>query len=113
MESWEGVLFLAFFFCSIQWSGAQFVWPKNAADIMFDSNSSVTYEEPEFTPCLPTSLSSYHYGGSRESSGIYHRRVTLDMSYEEAKAFCEADGAHLATFRTQEEYQLLRKHSSE
>ena len=93
---------------------AQFVWPKRAGVVMFPNPPppSSPAEEEEFTHCLPSTLSGYHYGGNRESAGIYHKRVTTEMTYEEAKAFCEADLAHLATFRTQEEYENLRDHTS-
>ena len=49
----------------------------------------------------------------RQSPGLYYRKKTVPRSYQAAKADCEADNAHLATFVTQEEYEWLMENASE
>ncbi len=49
----------------------------------------------------------YVFRGSRLSAGLFYREDEDLKSYEEAAQTCSASGAHLPTFKTQEEYEIL------
>ena len=49
----------------------------------------------------------YVFRGSRLSAGLFYREDEDLKSFEEAAQTCSASGAHLPTFKTQEEYEIL------
>ncbi len=45
--------------------------------------------------------------GSRLSQGLFYREDEDLKTFEESEQMCSASGAHLPTFKTQEEYEIL------
>ncbi len=60
----------------------------------------------EVTGC-PSPGEDYVFRGSRLSAGLFYREDAESKSFEEAEQMCSASGAHLPTFKTQEEYEIL------
>ncbi len=57
-------------------------------------------------------LASFALQTSRLSTGLYYKVVEQPSTYGDARADCEADGAHVATFATQEEFEHIMEIAS-
>ena len=66
-----------------------------------------TSAPPEEEDHCPSPGQGYTFRGLRESAGLFYKEDQLE-TFDEAAQTCQAtSGAHLPTFKTQEEYEIL------